>query len=62
MDFQLLILIEGNYELEKNEELIVDYKLYYLISDEKWKIIMEANSLEDNKTNQKIKKLRKSKK
>lgn len=40
----------GNYELAKNEQLIIDYKLCSLISDEQWNILMVENNLNNKKT------------
>lgn len=31
----------GNYILNKNEQFIIDYKLWNLISEEQWNILME---------------------
>ena len=32
----------GNYELENNEQVLVNYKLCHLISQEQWDILMKA--------------------
>ena len=39
-------LDESNYELDKNEELIIDRKLCNLISDEEWNNILK--DIDDN--------------
>ena len=49
-----------NYELNKDEELIIDYKLCDLISDDEWtKIMNEPNDNKDKK--KKLTKKRKTK-
>ena len=48
----------GNYELENNEQVLVNYKLCNLISQEQWDILMKADS---NKNNKNLKKQKNSK-
>ena len=52
----------GNYELEKNEQVLVNYKLCNLISQEQWEILMKENSYKNKKNlKKKITKYRKYK-
>ena len=39
----------GNYELENNEQVLVNYKLCNLISQEQWDILIKADSYKNNK-------------
>ena len=49
----------SNYEFDKGEDFIIDYKLCSLISDEQWSIIIENLKDEDSKNNKKLKKFNK---
>ena len=45
-DLLTIRIDESNYELDKNEELIIDRKLCNLISDEEWNNILK--DIDDN--------------
>ena len=49
----------SNYEFDKGEDFIIDYKLCSLISDEQWSIIIQNLKDEDSKNNKKLKKFNK---